>query len=378
MQQTGKQVQAGRHYGIDLLRLVAMFMICILHVNNFCSYTALRIGDFPWAWINFAGSQSLSIIAVNLYAMITGYVCITSQWNIKRYLSLWLQMFFYLVTLYAVGGILSGNGISAISLRFLLVSPFISPYWYFNAYTGVFLLIPFLNAFLSKLPRYPFIKLLIILLLILPCLNFVYAHFFHIGMAHYSYGLGYNVTWLSVLYIAGAYLRLHPITLSKRTCLMTYLIGAGTVFLLYTACCLRTPDSQGTPEYYMGYTFPINIIISVALFLFFSKVDIRRPFQQRIIQWAAPLSFGIYLIQCHPFMWNALHKLGNVVVAQYGHPAYAPLAGGLCLFLGCLCIDWLRYRLFRLCRANILAERMAALLTALWHKILPFLMPPRA
>lgn len=356
-----------RHYGIDMLRIISMFMVCVLHCNIFGQYSKMTWGNEPWEYLGWVGSEALCIIAVNLYAMITGYVCITAKWRISRYLSLWLQVAFYTVILYVLWLILSWAdpmpGIGSINLmrmaQHMLTIPMAGAYWYFNAYTALFFLIPFLNQLLRGLTCTDYLKLLLVSLILLPCMNMLS------GPAFYS--TGYNMAWLAALYTAGAFFRLHPVKIHKGICLAIYLLAAIGTFAAYSLA-----------RHGLTYAMPFNIVGTIALFLLFTEMQIQQGWLKTVIRFMAPLTFGIYLVQCHPFMWNALHKLGNVVVAQYGHPAYAPWAGGLCLFLGCLCIDWLRYRLFRLCHAAILAERMAALLTALWHKILPFLMPPRA
>ena len=169
------QTAAQRHSGIDLLRAVSMIMICILHVNYLCLYGLTR-QEGGWEWLSWGGTESLCIIAVNLYAMITGYVCITSSWRISRYIALWFQVVFYTVGIYALGLFLAHEGwLPKIALKTLLSDlctvPLAGAYWYFNAYTALFLLIPFLNKLLQKLSRADYAKLLVALLVFLPLMK---------------------------------------------------------------------------------------------------------------------------------------------------------------------------------------------------------------
>ena len=70
--------QGNRNYGIDLLRILSMFMVVLLHVNNFGGllghYDANSLG-YVFVWF----SEAFAICAVNVYAMISGYVLLNSK-----------------------------------------------------------------------------------------------------------------------------------------------------------------------------------------------------------------------------------------------------------------------------------------------------------
>ena len=67
-----------RNYGIDLLRIISMFMVVVLHVVGHGGVLNATIGltlkgEIAWA------IEIASYCAVNCYALITGFVAYKSQ-----------------------------------------------------------------------------------------------------------------------------------------------------------------------------------------------------------------------------------------------------------------------------------------------------------
>ncbi len=369
MQQEEKQDRKERHYGIDLLRIVAMLMVCILHCNLHRGYNLIDPHAEPVSWLTWHLSEALCIIAVNLYAMITGYVCILSPWRISRYLALWLQGTFYIIGFYALvpiaGALGYAPGQNSISIMTnILWNLLFGPYWYFNAYTILFFVMPFLNKLLLQLEPRTYIQLMLVLFLLFPCLNI-----FSIGV----YNDGYDAVWLAALYVGGAFFRLHSVHLPRYSCFAAYLFSAIAV------CALCLAHFRG--YFVLSYAFPLNVIGALALFSAFTTLRLSNRFIRAIIRWIAPLTFGIYLIQCHPLVWRMLSKAGHYLSTQYGHSPWAPLTGGIFLFVVCMGIEWLRTLLFRHCHAQILVERLASYATRIWHgcwhRIQPLFLPPQ-
>lgn len=354
MAQMGSKEKGERNYGIDILRIVSMFMVCVLHSNMFGGYGEITFLKEPLEYLGWFGSQSLCIIAVNLYAMITGYVCITSKQHIGRYVTLWVQTAFYTMVLYALGvflmchGYMLPHGITGM-ISDMLTVPLAGAYWYFNAYTGLFFLMPFLNSLLQKLPRYDYIKLLLVLMVILPIMNMT-----EMGSKRLYQG-SYNLAWLGALYVLGAFIRLHPFKIRKSICLALYFLA--------TLCTLTEQLLTNTYHSFTFATLP-NIIASLAVFLIFSNMGIRQNRVKAFICSAASLTFGIYLVQCHPVIQQAFHIIGRKLAAIQGHPVWMPLAGGLCIFLGCAAVEWMRRCAFKLLHVSKLEGRLSAFLSA--------------
>ena len=73
-----------RNYGIDLLRIVSMFLVCILHVlghGGILNNTTENTVNYNVAWI----MNISAYCAVNCYALISGYVGIKSKFKFVLY-----------------------------------------------------------------------------------------------------------------------------------------------------------------------------------------------------------------------------------------------------------------------------------------------------
>ena len=192
--ESNTKIPKSRNYAVDLLRIIAMYMVCMIHVNLFTEAhvkTAIIPGKEYFFYVG-TWTESVGLIGVNIYALITGYVCLNSKWRFSRYLELWMQVAFYTIGLLFIGLLLSHFGFLswvpsqkyiAIILLKLSVG---STYWYFVAYSALFLIIPFINTLLSSLCQKNYLLMLGALMLVLPCANIL--------QSGTIYSSGYNVT----------------------------------------------------------------------------------------------------------------------------------------------------------------------------------------
>lgn len=138
-------IKKERNYGIDLLRITAMYMIVIVHMINHSGILE-KDAFCPIKIINIF-LYTIVFCSVNCYALISGYVGYREKfsYNFSAYINLWFQVVFYGVF---VLFILKITGIIPVSFKSLieaLLPVTRNQYWYFTAYTGVFLLAPLVH-----------------------------------------------------------------------------------------------------------------------------------------------------------------------------------------------------------------------------------------
>jgi hypothetical protein len=83
-----------RKYGVDILKIVAMNMVNILHVlgqGKVLSNTETNSLNFYIA--NYI--ETAAYCSVNAYAIVSGYLIITSKCNHLKIIPLWLTVAFY-------------------------------------------------------------------------------------------------------------------------------------------------------------------------------------------------------------------------------------------------------------------------------------------
>ena len=291
----------------------------------------------------------MSIQAVDLFAMLTGYLCIGTRWKVQRYLSLWFQVAFYSAGFLAAGCVLKYVGVFPAFEpnygRALLPVPLAGGYWYFTAYTAVFLLAPFLNRLMAGFTRKEARALLLIVVPVFSLMTLLRG-------TDVVYGDGYNAAWLISLYVLGAYLKLYPLKWTKLAASVTLACSLAFSALLYHA---RILDKE-----VWGYSFPLVVLSSVCIFHLCVGMTIKSRGIVRVTTYLSPLAFGVYLVHCHQFPWFVLQKVLGYMHYYTGHTWWFVPLFGLGLFLVCIGVDWCRAQLFRLLGVSRWAERLAA------------------
>ena len=126
----GKINGSKREIGIEILRIVSMFMVVILHVLGQGGILANSSG------INYKIILYLEILAyaaVNTFALISGYVGLNSKFRYHKILTLYLQTIFYSIGITMVA-YLAGFGVD-LSLWCKSILPFTCKmWWYISAY----------------------------------------------------------------------------------------------------------------------------------------------------------------------------------------------------------------------------------------------------
>ena len=145
-----------RNYGIDLLRLVSMLMVVSLHILEFYVGGVMKgaesltfKGEFLWAL------EILCLGAVNIYALISGFVGYKSRHKASNIIYLCLQLIFFTLIISGTDLILSIRQGAELSAKdvFLSFFPSIKGYWYFSAYFCLFFFMPILDKIIESASR---------------------------------------------------------------------------------------------------------------------------------------------------------------------------------------------------------------------------------
>ena len=163
-----------RNYGIDILRCVSMLMVVLLHtIGHGGLLDNVELGSARYFSVWFL--EIAAYCAVDVFAMITGYVMVSGKFNGFKIIPLWLTVFFYsagVTVLFYIIPVLAQiqkPSVKEIILRCIPVCT--GQYWYFTKYVGIFFFIPFVNKMLKGLDKKSHTKLcmiIIVLFIILP------------------------------------------------------------------------------------------------------------------------------------------------------------------------------------------------------------------
>lgn len=339
-----------RNYGIDLLRMVAMFMVAVLHIlgqGGVLGNTRGFSGQYLVVWFFELGAYD----AVNLYALISGYVGINSRYKVSNLLVLWLQVALYSLGIAVLFAIIKPELCSASDVIGYAFPVITKKYWYFSAYFCLFFFMPLLNAGINAMSRQSLRRVIIAMILVFSVLASVAKETEH---DPFSLGSGYSGLWLMVLYAVGAYIGKYGMwkKISQPALLGIY-FGCTGLSLGLKCGVQYISGTVFNSAYYLksiaSYTSPLVLLGSIALLLFFSRLRCGN-IAKKIIALFAPAAFGVYIIHVHPLIWESLMKNRFVPYADLSPLA---LAGAVLLtafgiYLVCSLIDLLRVWLFRL------------------------------
>ena len=144
-----------RNIVIEILRIVAMLMIVCGHAFLYGveSYGD-KIGCFLFKVLDYICNPG-----VNIFVIISGYFMINSKFSVKRLLLIWLQVFFYSVSLYLVMVISGSIDFSVIQFIKVLLPISFDRYWFIRVYLYMYMCSPFLNLLLMRLSKKNFLML---------------------------------------------------------------------------------------------------------------------------------------------------------------------------------------------------------------------------
>jgi surface polysaccharide O-acyltransferase-like enzyme len=335
---------SGRNYGIDLLRMVSMFMVVVLHVLGFNNVLASSVKlsvNYELAWL----LETAAYCAVNVFALISGYVGYGKKPKLSRLIELTLQVYFYTMLAFAFFTTIGRDYFNLYSIERALF-PFRSGYWYYIAYYCLFFFFPFINELLEKLSKENYRKLICALVFVFSVLPTILVK----DIANTSNG--YSMLWLAVMYIIGAYFKKYgtPSNREKGKYLLYYFI---MVFVSWLAKLIAQLGAKGlmgryiTGNFLIAYTSPTILFAAVFLFVFFEKLDIAEA-PAKLIRYFSPAAFGVYLLHLAPGISPYFIKSSFASYAKLAPPlmvlAVIGTAFGIWL-IGSL-VDRLRMRLF--------------------------------
>ena len=133
-----------RNLGIDLLRIVSMYMVVILHVLGHGGILRnLEVLSLSYCvlWL----LEITCYCAVNCYALITGYVMVNSKFKYKKIFYLWLDVLFWRLLLTFIMNFMFPDLVGKKDFLYSVFNVMFNSYWYFSSYFALFFFIPFIT-----------------------------------------------------------------------------------------------------------------------------------------------------------------------------------------------------------------------------------------
>ncbi len=278
-----------RNYGIDLLRLVCMYLVCVVHVlgqGGVLNGAARGTLNHAVYWL----METIGYCAVDTFALISGYMAKNSGQKYDRIVNMWFQAFFYsfILTL-----ILCVCGVKGIGLKELAMQAFpvtFQAFWYFTAYFGLFFAMPVLNRALFAVSPGKARKMLIVIVLLFSVLSTINDPF--------ETALGGSMLWLVLLYVFGVLAKRVQLFGSRKTSVL--LLWLGGCVLLGWAVVMLTGLGRSITN-----VSPTTLCSAMILVIVFSRMKLS-PRCIGVVRRTSGLAFGIYLYHMNYAVWNHL------------------------------------------------------------------------
>lgn len=320
-----------RNSSIELLRIISMLMVLCLHANK----DMILINSFSKLKINtllLYSIESLSIVAVNCFVLISGYFLITSKsLQLRKVLDLIVLTSSYGLVLYIVSCLCGIDSLGVKQLIKCVFPYFFDKVWFVNVYLVLYLLHPFINRALNSLSKQNYKFLLGILLILFslwpsfvpnpPCTD---------G--------GYGIISFVLIYCIAGYIRLHlELKITPIRYFVFYLFVSSITAILFVTKII--------PGSWLNYNSIFVVIASVLLFLVFLSMKL----YSIIINYVSLSMIAVLIIHTHqsirPHLFLDLFKIHMKLESPFFILYYIIMI--LLIFIVCVIIDFLRRHLFR-------------------------------
>ena len=335
--QPAADIHEERNYGIDLLRLVSMFLVVLLHVTAVPRRNA-EAGTLAWDMIYLL--RTLAFPCVDIFAIISGYVGWKHRLTVNGTAGTWLQVVWHTVLITVLTALLRPEWLpeNAWSRAFFPVSN--KEYWYVTAFFLMLLFVPILQFILKRIPT---------ALLWVWVGSFLFMHSFLATYNWKAYGMkhGYNFWWLIGMYLLGAALERSKSLWDKKAKpvgMILFVAGAIPAYLFIVL-------AENTN--WIDYCSPFTILSAVGLVICFSGFKLKKSVHA--VRIFSPTALAVFVIHVHTITWNHLFyalpsKMNLWKTASVPRLCANIVGWALLTFAVCVLLDLIRIGVFSLLR----------------------------
>ncbi len=322
-----------RYIGIECCRIIAMLMICNLHVLGIGGVLD-KVGNQKNIYYFLANIlEAFSYPAVNIFILISGYVGLYSQFSYKKMSKFWLQIIFYTISITLTFAVFSKLSVTPTEWFYALTPISNGQYWYMSCYFGLMLIAPLLNQAILTMKKE----------LLLPIITggFIYFSIIPTIFKQDSLGIwrGYSVLWMILLYIVGAIIRKfkYESYFQSWKVILGILLLTSLTFVLYFF----------NYEQWRSYSSPTVTFQGILIFLLCLSIKNIPPSLEKIVLLLSPLTLGVYLFHVHPLIFRRIIPTIHTLVEEQEFSMFVIiiLVMTLVLFFSGAIIEYFRNKL---------------------------------
>ncbi len=335
------QKKINRDSNMELFRIVSMLLVLVYHTDYLTFGRPLQeyAINSPFSCLFRTGINSLSIICVNCFILISGWFGIRPK--IERFTGLLFQVFFICSITLIIYSLFGGHSIDLKDIKSLLLLT--KDLWFVKAYIFLYLISPALNAFTQNVSQRQFFLTLIALFSFQTLYGWLFVSVNYVND-------GYSPLSFILLYLLAQYVRKYPgklAAVSATSCLSIFscivLMGAIIEYLLIRFNLLHQIQ-------WGSYAYPLVIVEALFLLLFFSKLS----FKNKLINWISCSCFAVYLLHCTR---NILGEYCNHVKSSfYSNHVFGIITVVFCVFIISILLDKVRIMIWNLISKKVFVK----------------------
>ncbi len=346
------QTEGKRNVNMDLLRMLSMVMVTMLHALTKSDLLPFMAGEVPvngWiAWV----LEVLSVSAVNIFMLISGYFLVTSKFKIGRLVEIVLQVIFYTVgsfVLFVLIGKYSLQDMNIYDLIHYFLPIHMETYWFISAYVIIYLLLPLIIAGVQAMTKKQLLSVIGGLLIF----ESVFKSVLPVRLVMDT--RGYSFLWYLLLFLVGAHIRLYGFKLVKTAKCGWFVFLASTMLIFAEIFVLSQIQARtGRLKEMVTVSLEYNhILVFLAAIGLFAAFLYGKPLGEkfgRLVCRLSPYCLGVYLLQENLMMrytWQDWFGLREAMEQPIPVFVLRVLGAVVVMFVLGICVDAIRWLLFR-------------------------------
>ena len=354
-----------KNANIEFLRLMSLSFVVFAHLldkgGGLADVTASNNPTPYVAWL----IESFVVVCINVFMLISGYYLVNSRFRLGRLIEIVFAAVFYSAGAFIVcllAGVVSLEGADVYSFLDKIFPIHMNLYWFITGYVIIYMASPLLNKGLKALSEKQ-LRLVLLLFLLYEC---VLKSILPVRLS--TDMLGYSTFWMFIVYMAGAYIRLHGLKMTEKPsrALLIYVISSVAVFaenviiMFISAKFGRLKELHGVA---LEHNHIFLFIGALGLFGFFLNKKPMKEGLSKIVLALSPMALGIYLIHENMsvrYKWPGW--LGLTEMDKLSPPLFLIklIYGVLFVVIAGLLVDFIRIRLVELIRKLTKKSKLTA------------------
>ena len=347
------QTERKRNVNMDFLRIIAMVMVTMLHAlakSDLLPFMGADVSANGWiAWV----LEVLSIAAVNIYMLISGYFLVTSKFKVSRLVEIVFQTMFYLMGTFILFGILGkfpAEDMTIYNLLHYFLPIHMATYWFISAYIIILLLLPLIANGAHSMSEKQLQGVVLWMLLFTCVIKSV------LPVRLQMDDKGYSFLWYLTLFLVGAYIRLHGFKMVKTAAKGWILFGVSTFLILaeifvLSQISVRTGRLKEMITVSLEYNHILVFCSALGIFAAFLHAKPLGEKFGRVIYMISPYCLGVYLFQESPvvrYLWQDWFGLRESIGDPVPVFVLRVFSSVITMFVLGICLDMIRAGLFRI------------------------------